>query len=138
MNFLATISYYLPVLAPIGTYLLILAHSKKHLPERVKKNGIESEGTVVEVRKNGRNEYLVVDFAHRHGTFKHFSNEFASTSPFRVGQKVKLWYYFYKSINEVVVEGEDVGNLPAKFYRWGIIFCIIGYPFVLSKLIQLT
>lgn len=137
MDILATISQIAPFFALIGTYLLILAYSKQHLPERVKKRGVETEGTIVEIRKEGLEEFLVVDFTYPNGSFRHFSNKYAYPCPYQVGQKVRIWYYFNKSNREVILEDEGVGNLPSKLYRWGVIICIISYPFILNKLLQL-
>ncbi len=138
MDILAKISQIVPFFALIGTYLLIMAYSRQHLPERVKKRGIETEGTITEIRKDGLKEILVVDFSYPWGSFKHISTEYVYPCPYKVGQKVKIWYYFNKSNREVIVEDEGVGNLPSKLYRWGIIICIISYPFVLNKLEQLV
>jgi len=137
MDILATISQIVPFFALIGTYLLILANSKQHLPERVKKRGIETEGTIVEIRKEGLEEFVVVDFTYPNGSFRHISNKYVYPCPYKVGQKVRIWYYFNKSNREVILEDEGIGNLPSKLYRWGFIICIISYPFLIYKLFQL-
>jgi hypothetical protein len=137
MDILANIFQIVPFFALIGTYLLILAYSKQHLPERVKKRGIETEGTIVEIRKEGLEEFLVVDFTYTSCSNSHFSNKYVYPSLYKVGQKVKIWYYFHKSNREVILEDEGIGNLPSKLYRWGFIICIISYPFLLYKLFQL-
>jgi len=136
MDILAKISEIVPLFALIGTYLLILAHSKQHLPERVKKRGVETEGTIVEIRKEGLEEFLVVDFSYPNGSFRHISNRYVNPCPYKVGQNVKIWYYFRKSNREVVMEGEGVGNTPSKLYRWGIIICLISFPFVIFKMMN--
>ncbi len=41
----------MPVVALVGTYMLILAYDRAHLIERAKKKGIETEGTVVEIHR---------------------------------------------------------------------------------------
>lgn len=142
MNILETITQIIPGFAMLGTYLLILAHSRKHLPERVKKNGVETVGTVIEIRHNStpstsQHETLVVDFTYASGSYRHVSNEYISPSEYKVGEKVKIWYHFYKSQREVVIEDEGVGNLPAKLYRWGIISCLISYPFLIIRMMNL-
>jgi len=78
MEFLNTITQYLPLLALVGTYLLILSFDRAQLPERVKKRGIKTEGTVIEIRQNpgplfskteGQGEAPVVEFKTSSGSF---------------------------------------------------------------------
>ncbi len=139
MNIIETITKVLPAFALVGTYLLIMAHDRKNLPERVKKNGIETEGIITEISQNNTDsETLVVDFSYPNGSYRHVSNQNTNLTSYKVGQKVKVWYYFYKSKREVIMEGEGVGDSPSKLYRWGIIICLISYPFMIIKLLNLV
>ncbi|MEZ4942124.1 MAG: hypothetical protein R3D58_14690 [Saprospiraceae bacterium] len=146
MKLLATLMQVMPVFAIIGTFLLILAYDRKNLVERVKSKGIEAEGTVVEMRQNpgslfsaveGEGEAPVVDFTTDWGTHRHYSTHYMTASPYNVGQKVKLWYYFYKSRRDVALETDPIGILPPGLFRWGVLFCLLGYPFLLKKLMLL-
>lgn len=136
----------MPLFAIVGTFLLILAYGRKSLVGRVKSKGIEAEGTVVEMRQNpgrlfsaveGEGEAPVVEFATDWGTHRHYSTNYLTASPYKVGQKVKLWYYFHKSRREVALEDDIPGIMPAGLFRWGIFFCLLGYPFLLKKLMLL-
>ncbi|AEE48814.1 DUF3592 domain-containing protein [Haliscomenobacter hydrossis] len=147
MEILNSISPYFSFLAFIGTYLLILANDRSHLVGRVKKRGIQTEGTVVELHQNpgplfsktsGEGVAPVVDFTTNGGTHRHYSTHYETPSPYQVGQKVQVWYYFYKSKREVTLADEDGGTLPQTFYRWGIVFCALGYPFLLWRLMLLV
>jgi hypothetical protein len=147
MEFLNTITQYLPLLALVGTYLLILSYDRAQLPERVKKRGIKTEGTVIEIRHNpgplfsktaGQGEAPVVEFKTSSGSYRHHSTNYVTPCPYQVGQKVSVWYYFYKSKQEVILENEDAGSLPRTFLIWGIAFCAIGYPFIIRNLLPLV
>ena len=146
MNLLPYLIQMMPLVAIIGTYLLIIANDKSKMVERVKAKGIKTEGTIVEIRQNpgalfsskeGEGEAAVVDFVTTHGSHRHYSTHYQTPCPYQVGQKVEVWYYFYKSIREVVFANEDAGSLPKTLFRWGVAFCLIGYPFLIRKLMLL-
>jgi len=146
MNPLSILLQAMPAVALVGTYLLILAFDKAHLVERVKARGIETEGTVVEIRRNpgglfsskeGEGEAPVVDFITNGGTHKHYSKNYATPCPFKVGEKVKVWYYFHKSRREVALAEAETDTLPHTLRKWGIILCLLSYPFLVKKLMLL-
>ncbi|NBB20786.1 hypothetical protein GVN20_15565 [Runella sp. CRIBMP] len=146
MNPLPYIIQWMPLLAFIGTYLLIIAYDKSKMVERVKSKGIKTVGTVVEIRQNpgelfgskeGEGQAPVVDFVTNNGSHRHYSTHYQSPCPYQVGQKVEVWYYFYKSIREVLLADEDAGTLPKTLFRWGIALCLISYPFLIKKLMLL-
>lgn len=143
MNTLPYILQLMPLLAFIGTYLLIIAYDKSKIVERVTSKGIKTEGTVVEIRqdpgplfgsKEGEGAAPVVDFITNNGSHRHYSTQYQMPTPYYVGQKVEVRYYFYKSIREVLLPNEDAGTLPKTLFRWGIVMCLLGYPFILKKL----
>lgn len=146
MEILNTISPYFSVFAFVGTYCLILAYDRAKMPERVKKRGQKAEGTVVEIRRNpgplfgsqeGEGYAPVVDFDYPNGNYRYHSNYYQSPSPYHVGQKVQVGYYFYKSIREVIIDGEENQPQSPTLLIWGICLCLLGYPFVFIKLIGL-
>ena len=147
MEFLNTITPYLQLLGFIGTYLLILSYDRAQMPERVKKRGIKTEGTVIEIRRNpgslfskteGQGDAPVVDFNTISGSHRYHSTNYITPCSYQVGQKVPVWYYFYKSKQEVILENEDAGSLPRTLLVWGIAFCVIGYPFLIRNLLTLV
>ncbi len=146
MNPLPYIIQWMPLLAFIGTYLLIIAYDKSKMVERVKSKGIKTVGTVVEIRQNpgelfgskeGEGQAPVVDFVTNNGSHRHYSTHYQSPCPYQVGQKVEVWYYFYKSIREVLLADEGAGTWPKTLFRWGIALCLISYPFLIKKLMLL-
>lgn len=146
MEILNSISPYFSVLAIIGTYCIIIYYNNAKMPERVKKRGQVAEGTVIEIRRNpgplfgsqeGEGYAPVVDFEYPNGSHRHFSNYYQTPSTYQVGQKVKVQYYFYKSIREVLLEGEENQPISPALLIWGICFCLLGYPFVVIKLLDL-
>jgi hypothetical protein len=147
MNPLPYLIQIMPLLAVIGTYLLIIAYDKSKIFERVKSKGIKTEGTMIEIRKNpgplfgskeGEGEAPVVDFVTNNGSHRHYSTHYQNPCPYQVGQKVEVSYYFYKSIREVLLPHEDTRTLPKILFRWGIILCLIGYPFLIRKMMLLS
>lgn len=146
MEILNSISPYFSVLAFIGTYCLILAYDRSKMPDRVKKRGQKTEGTVIEIRRNpgplfssqeGEGYAPVVEFETPWGNHRHFSIYYQTPSPYQVGQKVQVGYYFYKSIREVLLDGEENEPTSPVLYIWGICLCLLGYPFVFIKLLDL-
>jgi len=110
------------VMALVGTYCFILAYEKQHCIQRVLKNGIETEGTVIEIRRNPSNlssqeEAPVIDFTTPNGSHRHYSSTYTTTNTYKVGQKVQIWYKFYKSKREVALPDEKPGNLPKNLFR---------------------
>lgn len=146
MNPLPYLIQMMPLLALVGTYLLIIAYDKSKIVDRVISRGIKTEGTVVEIRKNPgslfsskevEGEAPVVDFVTNNGSHRHYSTDYQTPAPYHVGQKVEVRYYFYKSIREVILANEGVGTLPKTLFRWGIALCLIGYPFIIRKMMLL-
>ncbi len=146
MNPLPFFIQFMPIVALAGTFMLIIAYDKAHLIERVRSRGIEAEGTVVEIRRNpgglfrseeGEGEAPVVDFTTQWGSHRHYSTNYVTPCPYQVGQQVKVWYYFRKSRREVALPDDAAGPLPGVLMRWGIVLCVLGYPFVVKKLMLL-
>lgn len=147
MNPMPFLSAVMPYLAIAGTFLLILAYDRSRLPERVRKRGTQAEGTVVEIRRDpgslfsareGEGEAPVVDFSYPNGSYRYYSTHYVFPSPYQVGDKVRVWYYFRKSKQEVILEDEDAGTLPGTLYRWGIVCCLLGYPFLIRKMLLMV
>jgi hypothetical protein len=143
MNPLPYLLQTLPLLAFIGTYLLIIAYDRSKIVERVTSKGVKTEGTVVEIRQDpgplfgsgeSKGSAPVVDFVFPNGSHRYYSTHYQNPTPYYVGQKVEVRYYFYKSIREVLLADEDAGTLPKTLFRWGIVMCLLGYPFILKKL----
>lgn len=146
MNPIPYLVQFMPFLAFVGTYMLIIAYDKSKIVERIASKGIKTEGTVIEIRQNpgslvsskeGTGEAPVVDFVTAHGSHRHYSTHYQTPCPYKVGQKVEVSYYFYKSIREVLLPHEDAGTLPKTLFKWGILLCFIGYPFLIKKLLLL-
>lgn len=132
--------YILSVMALIGTYCLILAYEKQHEIEKVLTKGIKTLGTVTEMRQdllgNG-GEAPVVDFTTQNGSYKHVSTTYTYPSPYKMGQKVEIWYYHYKSIRLAALADDKPGNLPKTLLRWGIVFCVLTYPEIIRRMLML-
>ena len=140
LNFVMSLG---PILSLIGTYLLILSHSKSHEIEHTLNKGKVAEGKVIKMREDPDHtpsdmDYKgvapVVEFRTVNGLYQHFSTTYRKNSPYEVGQTVKIYYYKYKSRMEMALIDDQTGTLPKTLLKWGIIFCAIGYPILFSKL----
>ncbi len=126
--------------ALVGTYSLILAYQKQYEVERVLKYGIKTIGTVIEIRPDPsgkQGDAPVVDFDYPNGSHRYFSTKYTSPCNYRVGQQVEIWYKFYKSNQDVVLPDDKPGNLPKRLLITGIIFCILSYPILFGRMLDL-
>jgi hypothetical protein len=140
LNFLGTLG---PILSLIGTYCLILSHSKNNEIAHTLSKGKVAEGTVIKMREDPdhlpsdmdyRGTAPVIEFRTVNGLYQHFSTTYRKISHYEVGQTVKIHYYSYKSRMEMALPDDETGTLPKTLLKWGIIFCAIGYPILLSKM----
>lgn len=135
------ISPALGIIAFIGTYLIIISNAKKNEIRHTITKGNHTEGTVIEMNtknENGIQKHApVVEFHTANGYFHHKSNTYQNPSPYSIGKKVKIYYYIYKSRYEFALEDDTPGTLPGVLLKWGIIFCIVGYPAVFMRLLKL-
>jgi hypothetical protein len=140
LNFLGTLG---PILSLIGTYCLILSHSKNNEIAHTLSKGKVAEGTVIKMREDPdhlpsdmdyRGTAPVIEFRTVNGLYQHFSTTYRKISQYEVGQTVKIHYYSYKSRMEMALPDDETGTLPKTLLKWGIIFCAIGYPILLSKM----
>lgn len=145
---LNNLSSYCGVLALIGTYCLIVYHDTANMPERVRKIGRVAEGTVVELRRDpgaadggvqGQGLAPVVDFEYAGGShrYRHMSVNYQQPCPFQVGQKVVVRFHFYKSIREVLLDGEAPPVAPRSLLNWGLVMCVLAYPLLAVRLLNL-
>lgn len=132
-----------PLLSLIGTYLLILSYSKNNEIAHTLSKGRVTEGTVIQLTENPddldlmtklRAKAPLVEFHTNIGWHRYQSSTYKDPSPYHVGQKVQIYYYFYKSRREMALADDEPGTLPKTLLKWGIIFCAVGYPVLLSKM----
>ncbi len=124
----------------VGTYCLILAYQKQHEIQNVLSKGIRTTGTVAEILQdpsgNGGGA-PVIEFDYPNGSYRHYSNTYVSPCAYSVGQKVEIWYLFYKSSQKAALPDEEPGTLPKTLLKWGIVLCLLTYPGVLLRLTNL-
>lgn len=129
------------VMALVGTYCFILAYEKQNYIRRLLQNGTETEGVVVELRSHPDNaaqgQAPVVDFTFPNGSHRHYSTTFVSPSPYKVGQKVRIWYKFHKSNREATLADEVPGTLPKTLFIWGCVLCLLSYPVIVIRMLGL-
>jgi hypothetical protein len=131
------------IIALMGTYMIILGYTRNAMYDNVRKKGIKTEGTVVKMLSRPESTYPggkpagyapVVEFTTINGHYTHVSPTYRNPSPYHVGQKVDIYYKFYKSIHEMALEDDVPDDLPKKLFLCGLLFCGIGYPMVYYKL----
>jgi len=142
-NFENIISSSAGIISLVGVYLIILSHQKKYEIEHTLRKGKVAEGTVTELSRNQgdvfasgdpEGEAPVVEFQTDNGLYIHHSSTYRLPSPYHVGQKVKIYYYIYKSRREFALEDDMPGTFPDKMKKWGIMLCLLGIPILLLKL----
>lgn len=152
MTFFHTLlQYIMPLVgitALVGTYMIIVAYDKTRIYDRVRRLGRTAEGTVVEVYQDpgpliGRSEVSggyapIVVFDSHIGNHRYVSTTYRNPSPYKVGDKVKVWYYFYKSRREMALADDEPGDSPGRLYFWGVLLCALSYPFLFMRLFQLV
>lgn len=147
MEFVEGILYPIgPYFFLIGAFLLIFAHQKNNEIAHTISKGQVADGLVIELRDESGNNIEsynnhpvapVVRFQTINGIYIHYSSTYQNPSPYKIGQTVKIYYYIYKSISHFALEDDQVGLLPGKLFRWGIVCCSIGFPFIVMKLAKL-
>lgn len=147
MEFVEEILYPIgPYFFLIGAVLLIFAHQKSNEIEHTLSKGQVADGLVIELRDESGNKIEsdtnhpvapVVRFQTINGIYIHYSSTFQNPSPYKIGQSVKIYYYIYKSNRQFALEDDQTGLLPGKLFRWGIVCCAIGFPFIVRKLSKL-
>ena len=130
--------------ALIGTVCAIGAYISYRSTYRIVRNGIETEGLVVETytapRAVGKTSSTtmapVVQFTTGDGAVvRYASTTFTNPVSHPIGATVKMWY-LPENPQVVVLEGADSWLIPAVLGGFGIIFCLIGWPTVLRMLFQ--
>ena len=142
-----TISPYGAVLALVGTYCLIVYNDIARMPQRVRRIGRVTTGTVVELRRDpgadggapqGQGLAPVVEFDLPGGRYRHLSVNYQQSCAFQVGQQVVVRFYFYKSIREVLLDGEAPPVAPRSLLKWGTVMCALAYPLLAIRMLNLV
>ncbi|MBL0024375.1 MAG: DUF3592 domain-containing protein [Saprospiraceae bacterium] len=137
-TFVQNILQFGPLASFFGAFLLILSYQKKHEIEHTIKKGKVTEGTVIEIREHQSRGFApVVEFKTQNGLYKHYSSSFRFSCRYFVGQKVKIYYYIYRSRREFALEDDTPGTLPESLLKWGVVLCLIGMPMLIIKVIGL-
>lgn len=142
-NLWQTIQSLSGITALVGTYLIILSYERQHIFDKVRQKGIRTEGVVTRLNENpsnkegwtaGGGKAPVVEFHTVNGHYVYASTTYQQPTPYEVGQKVDIWYIFYKSRRDMALADDVPGDTPKKLYWWGVILCGISYPMVFLKL----
>lgn len=132
------------ICATVGFIVLFLSWQQHIYYKKVRKIGIETEGTVVAMRPDpgplfgkaeGAGEAPTVEFIDRRGDkHQYISVCYQDPSPYKVGQKVKVWYHLYRSRREYALEDDQPGRGPVTMMVVGLVLFVLGAPELLKRL----
>ncbi len=135
------------IFAIVGALLLAHAYNRRNYIRNILAKGEETEGRVVEVRRNpgslfsskeGPGEAPVVEYTTKSGnTLLHYSTTYVSPCKYRVGQPVRIWYINYKSRREAALPDDRPGDLPRNLFIAGLICLVLGAPALINGLMGL-
>lgn len=121
----------------VGFLLLAHAHNRKHYIKNIFKNGMKTQGKVIEISrdpgpifgKEGEGFAPVVEYTTESGNvLKHHSQTYRVPTKYEVGQTVDIWYVNYKSRREAALADDEPGELPKKLFIAGLILVLIATP----------
>lgn len=120
----------------IGTMFALIAWSSWHSTYKIVRNGIQTQGTVVEnYRRPTRPSETrttslapVVQFFTESGeAVKYYSQTYTTPAIHEVGETVAIWY-LPDNPQQATLNGADAWILPVVFGIFGAAACLIGYP----------
>jgi hypothetical protein len=132
-----------PLFLLVGFLLIAHSHNRKNYIKNLFKNGIKTEGKVLEIRRDpgplfgeeGMGFAPVVEYTTMSGNvLKHYSQTYQISSKYEVGQTVDIWYINYKSIREAALEDDQPGQTPKKLFTVGLILLLIAAPKIIYGL----
>ncbi|WP_428657852.1 DUF3592 domain-containing protein [Runella sp.] len=116
------------IFAVIGTVFGVVAYYAWDADQYIRRNGVETTGTVVSFNRNSKGSSApVISYTTQSGeTLTYYSSTYSSPSAYDAGEEVKLWY-LPNEPQELVLAGIDSWLLPAIFGGFFVIFGGIGY-----------
>lgn len=132
------------ICATVGFIVAFLSWQQHIYYKNVRKIGIETEGTVVEMRPDpgplfgkaeGTGQAPTVEFTDQRGdVHRYICVCYQDPSPYKVGQKVKVWYHLYRSRREYALEDDQPGTGPMTMLKVGLVLLVLGAPELLKRL----
>ncbi len=130
----------------VGFLLLAHSHNRKNYIKNILKNGIKTQGKVVEIcrdpgpifGKEGEGFAPVVEYTTDSGNvLKHPSQTYQTPTKYQVGQLVDIWYVNYKSNREAALADDQPGELPKKLFITGLILLLVAAPKIIFSMLNL-
>jgi Protein of unknown function (DUF3592) len=125
------------MLALAGTLFSIIAFKEWRSTGQIIKNGIQTQGIVVDnvhrPRRIGENVTStslapVVSYFTTTGQQKsYYSQTYTTPAEYKIGDTVNIWY-LPSEPNLATLEGGEMWILPVAFGIFGFVMCLIGYP----------
>ncbi|AQG79596.1 DUF3592 domain-containing protein [Spirosoma montaniterrae] len=130
--------------AGVGTLFAIIAYRSWDNTYSIVRNGIQTQGVVIENRYKERINLKsrstamapVVQFRTADGmSITYYSQTYTSPVQAEVGETVSIWY-MPNNPQEATLEGVDAWLLPVVFGIFGVVFGLIGYSNLLPLLLS--
>jgi hypothetical protein len=128
-----------------GTLFAIIAWQEWNSVGRIIKLGEQTQGVVIEMARRPRkvgdpmtpNSFApVVLFTTQKGEqHKYYSTLYTSLATYQVGQTVDIWYLPDDPL-KATMKGGDAWILPVAFGIFGLVMCLIGYPWLFGIIRQ--
>lgn len=141
----SALSIILPIaFALAGTLFLTIAYREGFKKYTLFKNGIETEGVVIDnyrkPGKTGESRSLatapVVQFLTRNNKIQlYYSTVFTNPAAYQPGQHVRIWYLAEDPAN-ATLEGKDAWILSLAFGIFGTAICLVAYTVLLKMLFR--
>ncbi|MBX2892000.1 MAG: DUF3592 domain-containing protein [Saprospiraceae bacterium] len=128
----------------VGTMFLIIGWSHWQSTYRIVRNGVQTQGIVVEnvhkprrgLERQTTSLAPVVQFFTATGEQKlYYSQTYTTPVSHQVGEVVTIWY-LPDDLNQATLNGADAWIFPVVFGIFGVAAALIGYPALLKFLFR--
>lgn len=129
-----------------GSMLLLIAYREWRSNYRIIREGIKTEGMVVETYRRPKRtgeprlstaEAPVVRFVTAQGrTVTYYSTTYTTPCGYTPGQQVDIWY-LPDQPEQATLNGKDAWILPVVFGIFGVAMCLIFYPMLFRALLEI-
>lgn len=142
MNYIKII--FVSIFALAGTLFLVIACREGMSKYEIVEEGIETDGTVVEIydkplrtgEKPSTAQAPVVRFiTEENKVITYYSTTFLTPCPYQVGSQVKI-KYLPTNPQEAILDWKDTWILSTAFGIFGAVICLITYPSLLKALFR--
>jgi hypothetical protein len=128
----------------LGFILAFLSWRNLVYYQNVRKYGTKTEGIVIQMRPDPGplfgeakvgGEAPTVEFTDKQGNKRQYICVcYQDPSPYKVGQKLAIWYYIYRSRQEFALEDDYADRSTATLLKVGLVMMLLGAGVFLKRL----